>query len=213
MTEPDPSPAPPPDRAPGRRAALPWQAVVAATVLALLAAGLVLVVASDGDDDARSEAVGPAPSETLELRPADEVPTGDPLDIELTDLDGRTTTIRKQLGEEPLVVNFFASWCPPCIKEMPDFEVVAGGLARRVDFLGVAVTDRPEDAERIVDQTGITYPWARDVRGDVAGAVGVVQMPTTVFISPDGTVAEVHAGAVDQDTLRRLVEEHLGVAA
>ena len=213
MTEPEPSPEPTLDPSPGKasgRPALPWQAVVAATVLALVAAGLVLVVASGRDGGADPEAA--ADGETLQLRPADEVPSGDPLDIELTDPDGGTTTIREQLGDSPMVVNFFASWCPPCIKEMPDFEAVAGDLDGRVDFLGLAVTDRPEDAERIVDETGITYPWARDGRGDVAGAVGVVQMPTTVFVTPDGTVTEVHAGALDRDALRRLVEEHLGVA-
>ena len=205
-----PAPEPSPDERSGRPA-LPWQAVVAATVLALIAAGLVLVVAADRNGDDRAGA--PAdPATSIELRPADEVPSGDPLDIEFTDPDGDTGTIRDRLDGVPVVVNFFASWCPPCIKEMPDFESVSADFGERVDFLGLAVTDRPEDARRIVDETGITYPWARDVRGDIAGAVGVVQMPTTIFVSADGTVAEVHAGAVDEDDLRRLVEEHLGVA-
>ena len=204
MTEPDT----PPEAQAGRHR-LPWQAVVAATVLALTASALVLVIASGGDDDAGVAATSDRPSETVELRPADEVPTGDPLDIEFTDIDGSSGTLRDRLEGEPMVVNFFASWCPPCIKEMPDFETVSQGYDD-IRFFGLAVTDRPEDAARIVEETGITYPWARDVRGDIAGAAQVVQMPTTLFISADGTVAHVQAGALDADGLRALVQEHLG---
>ena len=204
MTAPDTPPA-----ARTGRPGLPWQAVVAATVLALTAAALVLVIASGGDDDAGGAALSDRTSETVELRPADEVPTGDPLDIEFTEADRSTGTLRDRLDGRPMVVNFFASWCPPCIKEMPDFETVSQET-EGVHFFGLAVTDRPEDAARIVEQTGITYPWARDVRGDIAGAARVVQMPTTLFISADGTVEHVQAGALDADGLRSLVEEHLG---
>jgi cytochrome c biogenesis protein CcmG/thiol:disulfide interchange protein DsbE len=191
------------------RRALPWQAVVAATVLALIAAGLVLAALADGNGDTRAVEA----TDTVELTPADQVPKGDPLDIEFTDVDGTTSTLRDQLGDAPMVVNFFASWCPPCIGEMPDFEAVSQDLGDRVDFFGLAVTDRPEDASRIVEETGVTYPWSRDIRGDIAGAAEVVQMPTTMFISADGTIEAFHAGAVDQEKLRALIEEHLGVPA
>lgn len=191
------------------RSRLPWQAVVAATVLALVSAALVF--AGLAARDSGTEAVDG--TDTVQLRPTDEVPSGDPLDVEFTDVDGTTGTLRGLLDGEPMVVNLFASWCPPCIGEMPDFEAVSQDLSEKVDFVGLAVTDRPEDAARIVEQTGVTYPWTRDVRGDIAGAAGVVQMPSTLFVSADGTVEEVHSGAVDQERLRALIEEHLGVTA
>lgn len=192
------------------RRTLPWQAVVAATVLALTAAGLVLVFLSDrSGDDVQEDATAP----TLELRPADEVPDGDPLDVEYTDVDDETGTIRERLGSRPLVVNFFASWCTPCIKEMPDFETVSQELDDDASFFGLAVTDRPEDASRIVDQTGVTYDWSRDIKGDIAAAFGVTNMPSTIFITPDGDIAHIQPGAVDQEKLRALIEEHLGVPA
>lgn len=188
------------------RFALPWQAFVASTVLALTAAVLVFVFV----DDLRNDEATDPPAESVELRPLGEVPEGDPLDIEYTDVDGTTATLRERLGNQPLVVNFFASWCPPCVAEMPDFEAVSQDL-EGVEFFGLAVTDRPEDASRIVEQTGITYPWSRDKLGDIAAGFGVTTMPSTLFIAPDGKITHIRPGAVDQDRLRDLIEEHLGV--
>lgn len=186
---------------------LPWQAYVASTVLALTAAGLVFLLASDrGDERTAGEA-----AETIELRPIDEVPDGDPLDIEYTDVDDTTGTLRDLTGSEPIVVNFFASWCPPCIAEMPDFEAVSEVMGDDVRFFGLAVSDRPEEASRIVEDTGVTYDWSRDIQGDIAAGFEITTMPSTMFITPDGEVAHVQAGALDQDRLRSLIEEHLGV--
>ncbi len=196
---------------PDTRRRLPVSAVVAATVLATIAA-IGVLVALGGSDDAgvaderRSDG-------TLELTPLEEAPGADTeaLDLAFTWPDGTEGTLA-EVVEGPTVVNFFASWCPPCIAEMPDFEAVSQDLAGQVTIFGLAVQDRPADAERIVDQTGITYAWARDVRGDIANAVGAVQMPTTFFVA-DGEVVSLHTGALDADELRALIESELGVGA
>ncbi|MGK2929885.1 MAG: TlpA family protein disulfide reductase, partial [Acidimicrobiales bacterium] len=124
-----------------------------------------------------------------------------------------TGVLRDLAGAEPLVVNLFASWCPPCIAEMPDFEAVSAALGDEVRFFGLAVTDRPEDASRIVEETGVTYDWSRDIQGDIAAGFGVTTMPSTIFITKDGEVAHIQSGALDQDRLRALIDEHLGVPA
>lgn len=191
------------------RSRLPWQAFLASTVLALTAAGLVFLFASNRDDDQSTVET----AETVELRPIDDVPDGDPLDITYTDVDDTTGTLRDITGAEPMVVNFFASWCPPCIAEMPDFEAVSKSVSGDVRFFGLAVVDRPEDASRIVEETGVTYDWSRDIQGDIAAGFEVTTMPSTMFITPDGEVAHIQAGPVDQDRLRSLIEEHLGVPA
>ncbi len=202
---------PAPDDAPpaAKRAALPWQVVVAASVLALAAAGLVLVYASSrsGDDTASPDESG------FVLTPEDQVPKGDPLDIAFTGVDDTTGTLRAVADGKPTVVNFFASWCSPCIAEMPDFEAVSRSLGDNVQFFGLAVNDRPEDAQAIVDQTGITYDWSRDIRGDIANAAGIPSLPATLLIAPDGTIAGSHIGALDQAGLRKLIESKLGVTS
>lgn len=209
------APAPDPEPAAPRRA-LPWQAVVAATVLALTAAGLVFVFLGGTDSSTANVTSTPDDTQTdgtLQLTPADRAVDRDgAVDLEFTDAAGTTTgTLRGAVDGRPMVVNFFASWCPPCIGEMPEFEAAAQDFAGDVDFLGLAVQDRPEDATRIVDDTGVTYPWFRDIRGDIAGAVGVVQMPTTMLLDADGEIVTVHSGALDADDLRDLIEEHFGV--
>lgn len=207
MSAPEPPPTQPSSTV-RSRPALPWQAVVAATVLALTAAAMVLVFASSDDDP-----VDDTPRATVPLQPLEEGASDrDPLDVEFTDVDGTAGTLRELVDDRPVVVNFFAEWCTPCVKEMPDFQTVSQRLEGRVDFVGLAVNDRPEDTARIVEETGITYPWTRDIRGDIASAAGVVNMPSTMFIAADGTIAELHTGAVDAERLLALIEEHLGVS-
>jgi thiol-disulfide isomerase/thioredoxin len=190
------------------RSRLPWQAVVAATVLASLAA--LLVIAVMGGDDSTAEA-GSTTDGTLGLTPIDEAAVGDPLQIEVKWPDGEALALA-DIIEGPTVINFFASWCPPCIAEMPDFEEVSQEVAGEVDFIGLAVQDRTADATRIVEETGITYRWARDARGDVASAAQVTQMPATMFVGADGDVVSVHSGALDAGELRELIESELGVS-
>jgi thiol-disulfide isomerase/thioredoxin len=190
------------------RTRLPWTAVAAATVLAALAALLVIVVMGgvDGDESAT------AADGSFELAPVDAEAGGDPLQVEVEWPEQEAAGTLAADLEGPAVVNFFASWCAPCIAEMPDFEEVFQDVEGRVDFVGLAVSDRTADARRIVEQTGITYRWARDERGDVANAARVTQMPATMFVGADGEVVAVRSGALDADQLRDLIDEHLGVA-
>jgi thiol-disulfide isomerase/thioredoxin len=193
---------------PLRRSPVPWPAVAVATVLAALAA-LAVIVVFGGDEDARSQ--GPEPGR-LELTPIDDVEAGDPLAVPVEWPDGGDDGPLAGALDGPTVVNFFASWCTPCIAEMPEFEEVFQEVGAEVDFVGVAVSDRTADARRIVEQTGITYRWARDGRGDVANAAAITQMPATMFVDADGEVVTVHSGALDADELRDLIEAHLGPA-
>jgi hypothetical protein len=66
---------------------------------------------------------------------------------------------------------------------------------------------------RVVADTGVTYRIGRDVDDRVLLAVGGVQMPTTVFVSPDGEVLRVRLGELSEDGLRSLIAEHLGVGS
>lgn len=198
------------------RAALPLPVIAAATVLALLAAGAVLWIASEADSDSADvEAAGG----TIELTP-DEGDDRPPLEIPVTvDDTGEELALDTLLDGRPMVVNFFASWCPPCVSEMPDFEEVHQDLGDRVRFVGLSVDDSRDDEAgsspdaEIVERTGVTYEWYQDRRGDVINATGAVQMPTTMFIDADGRIVELHSGALDAGELRDMLDEHLGVTS
>lgn len=124
--------------------------------------------------------------------------------------DGGTGTIAAYAGK-PLVVNFFAAWCPPCIREMPEFQTVFEQLDGRVAFLGLSQDHAAQDAVDLVASTGVTYDvgWDRDL--EVYRATGSVAMPTTIFVSPDGTLVDTFAGALDAGSLTDRIATTLNV--
>lgn len=114
----------------------------------------------------------------------------------------------------PLVVNFWATWCAPCVAEMPDFQQVAEETAGQVSFLGVNYRDPDREAAgAFVTELGITYPLAVDPAGEFLTEVGGVGMPTTLFVDAGGLITYRHTGALDIEQLRGLLEEHLQVDA
>jgi thiol-disulfide isomerase/thioredoxin len=127
--------------------------------------------------------------------------------LDRLDTAGRTT-IGDHAGR-PLVVNLFASWCTPCAKEMPAFETVHRSLGDDVTFLGVAVRDTERAARALVRRTGVTYAVAIDRDDGLLTAVRAVGMPVTLFVRPDGTIAETHSGQLSESQLRDLLAEAL----
>jgi thiol-disulfide isomerase/thioredoxin len=186
---------------------LPWRTLVVSTALALLAAGAVVVLLSNDADD---EVDASSPSSVVTLVPEDEVPTFD--EATYTTFDDETVPLSSVRGT-PTIVNFWASTCPPCLEEMPAFEEVyqehedAGDVA----FLGLAVTDRTDDALEMIERTGVTYPTGQDKDASVMTALDGTVLPTTVLLDADGEVVARHAGELTADELRALIADELGV--
>lgn len=134
-----------------------------------------------------------------------------PAPISLVDFDGDRFSLAEYRGT-PVVVNFWASWCPSCAAEMPAFENVYQDVKGDVGFVGINNNDERSAAERLASDTGVTYRLAEDPGGEAFAAFGGTGMPTTVFINGDGRVVETVAGALSEDQLAALIEEHLGVA-
>jgi thiol-disulfide isomerase/thioredoxin len=111
----------------------------------------------------------------------------------------------------PLVINFFASWCPFCIGEMPDFERVHQAAGDRVAFLGISQRDPRQASIDLLAQTGVTYQTAIDADGDFFDALGGIGMPVTVFVAPDGRIADIYTGPLNAEALTRLIALHFGV--
>lgn len=122
--------------------------------------------------------------------------------------DGQPARLDDWHGQ-PVVVNFWASWCPPCVAEMRDaFEPLHAEVGDQVAFLGVDVQDTPDAAQRIVEQTGVTYQLAKDPNGEVFTAFGGFGMPTTVLVDADGRVVAHHTGALTRADLEALLDQH-----
>ncbi|GBE23869.1 thiol-disulfide oxidoreductase ResA [bacterium BMS3Bbin02] len=130
--------------------------------------------------------------------------------IEMVDFDGEKVTLAQFVGT-PIVLNFWSSWCPFCIAEMPDFERVSQAAGGRVEFIGVNLQDDQGLANQLRKETGITYRVTRDPRGVVYDAFGGIGMPTTVFIDADGRVREVVTGQMSEEQLRAKIAEHFAI--
>ena len=111
----------------------------------------------------------------------------------------------------PTVINFWASWCPPCIVEMPAFEAVHRELSPHVAFLGINVGDDPGAARELAERTGVTYPLARDPDSGIFQTFGGIGMPTTVFVDPEGMIVHMISSRLRAQDLRGLIAQHLGV--
>jgi thiol-disulfide isomerase/thioredoxin len=123
-------------------------------------------------------------------------------------LDGGSMKLPDLRGT-PVVVNFFASWCTPCVTEMPGFEEVHRELGDQVAFVGLDVRDSVDAARDLVEETGVTYTIGRDPSGALFQAFDGLNMPSTFLISADGVIVDAKAGAMDADELRERIDEHL----
>lgn len=132
--------------------------------------------------------------------------------VEMVGFNGETVALADFAGT-PVVLNFWASWCPFCIAEMPDFEDVSNARAGQVAFIGVNLQDDAGAADSLAVETGVTYQLARDPQGVVYSAFGGIGMPTTVFIDADGIVRDVVTGQLSRADLEARIDEHFDAGA
>lgn len=129
--------------------------------------------------------------------------------IEFSYLSGEQGSLADFEGE-PVVLNFFASWCGPCWQEMPGFQRVHEQTEDEVAFLGMALQDTPDATRRIVERTGVTYPIGTDPEGKIFQRLGGRGMPTTVFFGEEHEVLRRHTGELTAGELSGMVEELYG---
>jgi cytochrome c biogenesis protein CcmG, thiol:disulfide interchange protein DsbE len=116
----------------------------------------------------------------------------------------------RALRGHPVVVNKWASWCPPCRGEFPFFQRLSTELGRDVAFLGVDSEDNSDDARKFLGRYPVSYPSYEDPEQRVAKVFGGhLAFPTTAFYDAGGKLKFVHQGGyATEDALRRDIEEY-----
>jgi cytochrome c biogenesis protein CcmG, thiol:disulfide interchange protein DsbE len=129
--------------------------------------------------------------------------------LRLQGLDGGQVDLAALRGR-PVVVNFWATWCEPCLREFPLLrQAAASHRPDRLAVVGVLVNDRPAAARAFVRRHDATWPIALDPTATTAGRWGAVGLPHTWFIHPDGTLASHQLGELTQAALDRQLAQIL----
>lgn len=162
-----------------------WRPLLHAGVVVLLGGGLLLAVVLPGNG---SE----SPSRSAPLFDLANIRPGEP-NVSLA-----------ALRRQRVVVNFWASWCVPCRKELPAIKRVAASV-RGVRFVGVDVKDGQSSARDFAEKFGVRYPSGWDPDGAVAAAYGARGLPTTAFIDRNGRLLETHLGELTESKLRSII--------
>lgn len=134
-------------------------------------------------------------------------------DFTVLDKDGNTVRLSEKFGK-PIVINFWATWCPPCKQELPDFDKLCKEYGDRVVFMMVNLTDGYRDTvdgtKRFVSGKGYTFPVYFDTKDNAASAYNVSSIPQTTFIDAKGNIYTTRIGAMDEAMLRIYLNALLG---
>ena len=152
------------------------------------------------------------PAGSQVIRSSSAEPTDNAPDFRFTDQHGKEHRFSDWDGRVR-VVNFWATWCPPCVHEIPMLVSIQESFrAHGVQFIGVAVDD-PDGAFAMAKELGMNYPTMADSRRtiDLLHAYGnrAAALPFTAFVDPEGLIRDRHVGALTleqtQETIQALL--------
>jgi thiol-disulfide isomerase/thioredoxin len=127
-------------------------------------------------------------------------------DFIVLDSGGKEVRLSDMKGK-PTVVNFWATWCPPCRSEMPHFQEAYESLGDSVNFMMIDLGETQQTARQYADGEGFTFPVYYDVTGDASGKYNISAIPTSIFIDAEGNITDTVIGAMNAGTLRRNIDK------
>lgn len=129
-------------------------------------------------------------------------------DFSIPTLNGETFTLGEQRGR-PIVMNFWATWCPPCRAEIPFFQEAARKYNGQVSIIGVDDGEPAQLVSSFVREFGMTYPVPLDEDSAVSRQYRVNSLPTTFFIDREGVIRHIHIGIISNAVLEDQITQLL----
>ena len=133
------------------------------------------------------------------------------VDFDLTLFNGDELSLSDFQGQ-PVLVNFWASWCPPCRFEMPALQTAWEEFEDRgIQFIGINIwTNESEEAAlEFLDEVGVTFLTGPDLGNSIAPQLRILNLPSTIFFDKDHNRARDWVGAIDEENLRSIIESLL----
>ena len=111
-------------------------------------------------------------------------------------LDGAQTVSNEDLKGKVVFVDFWASWCAPCLKSLPEFEQLQTSFSGRDDVVVLAINldENPKDADKFLSTLDVSYQILADRDGKIPESFGVSTMPSSFVIDKEGVIRYVHKG-------------------
>lgn len=127
-------------------------------------------------------------------------------DFELETLSGDTVRLSSLQGK-PVLINFWATWCAPCVLEMPNFQKYYENYPGAFEILAINYGEPKDLVDKFIRDIGATYPVLFDYDSKVQGVYRFPGYPTTYFVDKNGIVQIQHVGLMDESTLERYLNE------
>ncbi|OQY48589.1 MAG: hypothetical protein B6242_02015 [Anaerolineaceae bacterium 4572_78] len=127
-------------------------------------------------------------------------------DFTLNNLAGDNITLSNLRGK-PTIINFWASWCPPCKQEMPAIQRAYNIYGEQVNFLAINVKESADTVQGFVNKQQLTFSVLHDSDGNIGNGIYQVRgIPTTLFVDERGVVVNRHVGPLDEEAIIAYVE-------
>jgi cytochrome c biogenesis protein CcmG/thiol:disulfide interchange protein DsbE len=159
---------------------------------------LTILIGTTGSTAGKVEQVGP----TVGLKAPD---------FTLPDLNGKKVNLKEVVAANKVtLVNFWATWCPPCRAEIPELiEFYRKYSTKKVALLAINLQETPSEVKSFVAQNKMNFPVLADTSGSVAGQYQVYAIPTTFFLDGKGKVRDKIEGSTNLATLEAKVQKML----
>ena len=125
-------------------------------------------------------------------------------------IDGTSITLSELQGK-PVIINFWATWCGPCVKEMPAFERLKDDFGDKIGIIAVNCGDDAGTVKDFVEENGYTFPVVLDEEYSISMLYPTNSIPYTVVVDAEGKVTHISTGALDADPMSERHKEALGV--
>lgn len=127
--------------------------------------------------------------------------------ITVKDMNGNDIMLNAAKEKKVLVLNFWATWCPPCQEEMPELEQFYKKYGNKVKFVAIDVQESPETINQFFKDNGYTYPTYTDLTGNISQIFNITGIPTTIVIDTEGTIIKRITGGTSFNELESLIHK------